>query len=64
MKPVQKTNIIDIAEQRYTKELNKATCYEDEIKENLGTGANEDLQLAYKKIRQLNRTIIETAANG
>ena len=35
----------------------------DEIKEKLGAGAKEDLQLAYEKIGKLKRTI-ETAANG
>ena len=51
---VRNTNMVDIAEQRYAKELNKATYYVDEIKEKLGTGAKEDLQLAYEKICELN----------
>ena len=63
MERVQNTNMVDIAEQRYAKELKKATYYVDEIKEKLGTGAKEDLQLAYEKICELNRTI-ETAADG
>ena len=63
MERVQNTNMVDIAEQRYAKELKKATYYADEIKEKLGTGAKEDLQLAYEKVCELNRTI-ETAANG
>ena len=62
MERVQNTNMVDIAEQRYKKELKKVTCYMDEIKEKLGTGVKEDLQLAYKKICELNRTI-KTAAN-
>ena len=53
MEQVQKTNMVDIAEQCYAKELNKVTYYMDEIKENLGTGAKYDLQLAYEKICQL-----------
>ena len=40
---VQNTNMVDMAEQRYRKELNKVTYYVDEIKENLGTGVKEDL---------------------
>ena len=63
MERVQNTNMVDIAEQRYAKELKKATYYVDEIKEKLGTGAKEDLQLAYEKVCELNRTI-ETAADG
>ena len=60
---VQNTNMGDIAEQRYTKELKKATYYVDEIKEKLGTGVKEDLQLAYERICELNRTT-ETAVDG
>ena len=63
MERVQNTNMVDIAEQRYAKELKKATYYVDEIKDKLGTGAKEDLQLAYEKVCELNRTI-ETAADG
>ena len=63
MERVQNTNMVDIAEQRYAKELKKATYYVDEIKEKLGTGAKEDLQLAYEKVCELNWTI-ETAADG
>lgn len=48
LEQVQNTNMADIAEQRYVKELNKTTYYVGEIKENLGTGAKEDLQLAYE----------------
>ena len=40
---VQNTNMVDMAEQRYRKEVNKVTYYADEIKENLGTGVKEDL---------------------
>ncbi|KAK2557875.1 hypothetical protein P5673_019852 [Acropora cervicornis] len=54
--------MVDTAEQCYMKELNKATYYVDEIKENLGTSVKQDLQLAYEKMCKLNRPI-ETAAN-
>ena len=63
MERVQNTNMVDIAEQRYAKELKKARYYVDEIKEKLGTGVKEDLQLAYEKSCELKKTI-ETAANG
>lgn len=48
MERVQNTDMVDIAEQRYAKELKRATYYVDEIKEKLGTDAKEDLQFPYE----------------
>lgn len=45
MERVQNTNMGDVAEQRYVKELKRSTYYVAEIKEKLGTRAKEDLQL-------------------
>ena len=63
MERVQNTNMGDVAEQRYAKELKRATYYMAKIKEKLGTGAKDDLQLAQERICELNKTM-ETAANG
>jgi len=42
--------MVDIAQGNYTKELKRATYYVKEIEENLNTGVNEDMRLAYEKI--------------
>ena len=41
--------MVDITEGNYTKELKGATYYVKDIKENLNTGVNEDMRLAYQK---------------
>lgn len=55
--------MVDIVEQCYVKELKKVIYYVDEIKEKLGIGVKEDLQLVYEKICELNR-IIEIVVDG
>ena len=50
-------NMVDIAEGNYTKELKRATYYVKEIEENLNTGVNEDMRLAYEKICEINKTL-------
>lgn len=58
---VENINMVDVAEQHYAKELNKATCYIHKIKETLNTGVKEDLLLAYKKIWDVNKTLKASA---
>jgi len=42
--------MVDVAEQRYAKDLNKAAYYVNEIKETVNMSVKEDLLSAYEKI--------------
>lgn len=55
-------NMVEIAEQRYTKELNKATYYVNEIKETVNFSVKEDVLSAYEKICDVSKTL-EASAN-
>ena len=55
-------NMVDVAEQRYAKDLNKATYYVNEIKETVDMSVKEDLLSAYEKICDISKTL-EASAN-
>lgn len=54
--------MVDVAEQRYAKDLNKATYYVNEIKETVDMTVKEDLLSAYEKICDISKTL-EASAN-
>ena len=54
--------MVEVAEQRYTKELNKATYYVNEIKETVNFSVKEDVLSAYEKICDVSKTL-EASAN-
>ena len=54
---MENINTVDVAEQNYAKELNKAAYYVNEIKETVNTGVKEDLVSAYEKICNVNKTL-------
>jgi len=54
---MENINMVDVAEQNYAKELNKATCYVNEIKSMADTGVKEDFLSAYEKKCDVNKTL-------
>ncbi|XP_078361896.1 uncharacterized protein LOC144646227 [Oculina patagonica] len=54
--------MVDVAEQRYAKDLKKATYYVNEIKEMVDLSVKEDLLSAYEKICDISKTL-EASAN-
>ena len=49
--------MVDVTEQRYAKDLNKATYYVNEIKETVDMSVKEDLLSAYEKICDTSKTL-------
>ena len=54
--------MVDVAEQRYAKDLNKATYYVNEIKETVDMSVKQDLLSAYERICDISKTL-EASAN-
>ena len=54
--------MVDVAEQRYAKDRNKATYYVNKIKETVVMSVKEDLLSAYEKICDISKTL-EASAN-
>ena len=54
--------MVDVAEQRYAKDRNKATYYVNEINETVDMSVKEDLLSAYEKICDISKTL-EASAN-
>ena len=49
--------MVNVAEQNYSQELNKAIYYVNEIKETVNIGVKKDLLSAYEKICDVNKTL-------